>query len=232
MQPEQLIIIVGALLIGSLLVLGGILAGVRGRRSASDRDDRQAAGGSPAAASGQAPKREPPSWLSEWQRKLPPDVVVLARDAASGAWVVEIEGQRYRRLSDVHDDKAATKIASALEGLKAFAGLSSQASPESADGQPAQPGSSLPPPTGPRRPKQATYSAPEGSIIAQIERILQLELGRRPDLAERGIHMGALPDGSLVVEVDGSFYRTPDEIPDAAAREVVLHAVRTWESSS
>jgi len=59
-----------------------------------------------------------------------------------------------------------------------------------------------------------------------------LELGRRPDLAIRSIHMGALPDGSLVVEVDGSFYRTPDEIPDAATREIVLRAVRTWETSS
>ena len=44
--------------------------------------------------------------------------------------------------------------------------------------------------------------------------------------------MGALPDGSLVVEVDGGFYRAPDEIPDAAARDLVLRAVRTWESSS
>ena len=231
MEPEQLILIGGALLIGTLLVLGGILAGLRGRRrSKSDRGDL------PAAASGQASTREPPSWLNEWQRKLPPDVVLLARDAATGEWVVEIEGQRYRRLGDVHDDNAATKIVSAIDGLKAFAGLASKASSEStapqrlgAIGDPASP---LPPPAGPRKPKQATYAAPEGSIIAQIEQILQLELGQRPDLASRSIHMGALPDGSLVVEVDGGFYRSPDEIPDAPAREVVLRAVRTWETSS
>ncbi|HKZ85615.1 MAG TPA: hypothetical protein VJ793_18410 [Anaerolineae bacterium] len=231
MEPEQLILIVGALLIGALLVLGGILAGLRGRRRSKSDHGRL-----PAAASGQAPKREPPYRMNEWPRKLPPDVVLLARDAATGEWVVEIEGQRYRRLGDVHDDKAAAKIVSAIDGLKAFAGLASKASPESTAPQRisvvSDPGPPVPPPTGPRRPKQATYSAPEGSIIAQIEQILQLELGRRPDLAIRSIHMGALPDGSLVVEVDGSFYRTPDEIPDAATREIVLRAVRTWETSS
>jgi hypothetical protein len=231
MEPEQLILIVGALLIGALLVLGGIWAGLRGRRrSKSDRGDL------PAAAPGQAPKREPSSWRNEWQRKLPPDVVLLARDAASGEWLVEIEGQRYRRLSDIHDDQAATKIVSAIEGLKTFAGLGLKTSPESSApqriGVVSDPGSPLPPSTGPRKSIQATYSAPEGSIIAQIEQILQLELGRHPDLASRSIHMGALPDGSLVVEADGHFYRTPDEIPDAAARDIVLRAVRTWEASS
>jgi hypothetical protein len=235
MEPEQLILIVGALLIGSLLVLGGILAGLRGRRRGkSDRGDL------PAAAAGQTPKQEPPSWLNEWQRKLPPDVVLLARDSASGAWLVEIEGQRYRRLSDVHDDKVAMKIVSAIDGLKAFAGLPSApqrlsaiSDPEStAPQRTGAPQSPLPPLTEPRGPKPATYSAPVGSIIAQIEQILQLELGRRPDLASRSIHMGALPDGSLVVEVDGSFYRAPDEIHDAAAREIVLRAVRMWETSS
>ena len=241
MEPEQLIAIVGALLIGSLLVLGGILVGLRSRRRTTDpRHSPDPL--LPSADAGLEPMRTQPSRLSDWQRKWPPDVIVLARDAASGAWVVEMEGQRYRRLGDVHDDKAATKIASALEGLKAFAGLApdslhggvaAQESPESTAPQRlSEPGSSLPPPAGPRRPKQATYPAPEGSIIAQIERILQLELGQRPDLAERAINMGALPDGSLVVEVDGGFYRAPDEIPDAAARDLVLRAVRTWESSS
>jgi hypothetical protein len=91
---------------------------------------------------------------------------------------------------------------------------------------------SRPPPTGSRRAGQATYPAPQGSIIAQIETILQRELSLRPELSNRTIHMGALPDGSLVIEVDVGFYRTPDEIPDPRVRDVVMFAVRTWEKSS
>jgi len=243
--PEQFLLLGGAILLGALLVLGGALIGVRSRRRGTDESEDPSA-----TAPTEAPpskdvsealptKREPSKWLSEWQRKLPPDVIVVSRDAESGEWLVEIEGQRYRRLSDIHDDKAATKIASALEGLRVFAGIGTSKPSESAPSLPfaaspalAESETPLPPPSGPRKLRQATYPAPEGSIIAQIETILQRELALRPELAHRTIHMGALPDGSLVIEVDVSFYRAPDEIPDPRVRDVVMLAVRTWEKSS
>ena len=77
----------------------------------------------------------------------------------------------------------------------------------------------------------ASYPAPEGSIIAQIETILQRELTLHPDLLDRSIHMGATSDGSLLIEIDHTFYKSPNDVPDPKVHEVVLRAVRTWEKS-
>lgn len=250
MDTGQFLLLAGAILLGALLVLGGALIGLRSRRKSEQAGEDPSAQATIEPIESAAPleavkdtpssRRETLSRLSEWQRKLPPDVIVLNRDVASGEWIVEIEGQRYRRLSDIHDDKAASKIVSAIEGLKVFAGIVSLA-PEAArpDPFPAQPRAEppasdapLPPPVGPRKLRQATYPAPEGSIIAQIETILQRELSLHPELGDRAVHMGALPDGSLLIEVDVNFYRSPDEIPDPRVRELVMLAVRTWEKSS
>jgi hypothetical protein len=243
MELGPFLILGGALLLGALLVVGGILIGLRSRRQgdqppADDPLAPQTAGAQPAQSAGLSqPRREPPAWLADWQRKLPPDSILLNRDAANGEWVVEVQGQRYRRLSDIHDDNAAAKILGAIEGLKTFAGLASTAPPaptESGPIPPASPAAAAPSPieSSPRGFRQATYPAPAGSIIAQIETILQRELEQHPDLSDRSIHMGARPDGSLLIEVDRNLYRSPDEIADARVREVVMLAVRTWEKSS
>ncbi len=244
MDTGQFILVSAVIFLGALLLLGGAVIGLRSRRqSQSETDDPSAPAqveAPPAVDAGELPglKRGSPSRFSDWQRKLPPDVIVLSRDAATDEWLVEIEGQRYRRLSDIHDDKAATKIASAIDGLKAFAGIVALETPAPASSRQLDMPTALTqsepsqPPTAPRRAGQATYPAPQGSIIAQIETILQRELSLRPELSHRTVHMGALPDGSLVIEVDVDFYRSPDEIPDPRVRDVVMFAVRTWEKSS
>ena len=184
------------------------------------------------AAHATAPAGESSSSLGlDLRRKLPPDTIVLTREPGTGDWLIEVDGQRYRRLSDIHDDKAASKILGALEGMKSFAGLSAQA-----PAAPLRPGpsSATPAPLPPavRRSGQATYPAPQGSIIAQIETILQRELALHADVAHRHVHMGVAPDGSLLIEVDTSFYRTPDEIPDRRIHDLVKLAVHTWEKSN
>jgi hypothetical protein len=243
MELGPFLLLGGALLLGALLVVGGVFIGLRSRRqgdqpSANDPFAPQTTEAPPAqSASLSLPRREPASWLADWQRKLPPDSILLSRDAASGEWVVEVQGQRYRRLGDIHDDNAAAKILSAIEGLRTFAGVTLTAPSAPAEPMPA---SSAPPAvealpatvSPPRGFHQATYPAPAGSIIAQIETILQRELEQHPDLSDRSIHMGARPDGSLLIEVDRNLYRSPDEIADARVREVVMLAVRTWEKSS
>ncbi len=229
----------GAVLVGALLVAGGVLIGLRSRRQATDKPadpftpPTEAPDAAPVVEA--AAKREAPTWLSSWQRKLPPDVILLSRDAATGEWLVELEGQRYRRLAEVHDDRAASKILGALEGMEAFAGITQMIPAEPAPLPPAPTQPAPPPPVSGStagRMRQATYPAPAGSIIAQIEAMLQRELALRPEFGERAIHMGALPDGSLVIEVDLNFYKSPNDIPDPRVRDVVMAAVRTWEKSS
>ncbi len=251
MAPEQLLLLGGILLAGMLLVVGGAWIGLRARRQGAGdvnplkpaSDDRLR----PASAEALGPlRRESPAWLSELQRKLPPDAVLISRDSATGEWVVELEGQRYRRLNEVHDDKAAAKIVSAIEGIKVFAGIAPATGPESSSTPPA-----ARPPLSPsttlrvnsveglagaahvlRRSASATYPAPEGSIIAQIETILQKEIALHPELSQRSIHMGATPDGSLLIEVDRQFYKSPDDVPELPVRDLVMQAVRAWETSS
>lgn len=262
MDAGRFVLFTGIVLIALLLLLGGAFAMLRSRRRGDEdgtpsqaEEPRTEAGGvmarpgeeggqpqtgdlSAVSADRPAPSRiDLMNRLSDWQRKLPPDVILLNRDAVSGEWIVEIEGQRYRRLSDIHDDKAATKILSAIEGLKVFAGLASVGPAETASDSSA-PIQASPPagqPAGyvpPRTFGQATYPAPPGSIIAQIETILQREVLLHPETANRHIHMGAAPDGSLLIEIDSSYHKSPNDIPDANLRELVLRAVRTWEKSS
>ena len=243
MDATLFLILAVAILIGGLLVAGGALIGLRARRRgeapaandsfAPSRGESPPPAGPVEVASTPAPRAPSAAWLADWQRRLPPDVVVLNRDVVTGDWLVELEGQRYRHLGDVHDDKAASKILSALEGLKSFAGLSPAAGDSAAQASvPVSASAPLPPPIGPRKFRQAQYPAPEGSIIAQIETILQRELSLHPELKDRSIHMGATPDGSLLIEVDVNFYRAPDDIPDPTVRDIVMTAVRTWEKSN
>jgi hypothetical protein len=245
MEAGQFALFAGILLLALLLLLGGAIVVLRSRRqpptgeqAPPSTEPTTAPGTLPATAPAEpsAPARleQLSNRLSDWQRKLPPDVVLLSRDQATGEWLVEVDGQRYRRLGDIHDNRAATKILSAIEGMKSFAGLLPTEPPPPSPPSPAQ---SIPAPAAPdtaasaraARAGLATYPAPEGSIIAQIETLLQREIALNHDLADRNIHMGAAPDGSLLIEIDSHFYKSPNDIPEPKVRELVLRAVRTWE---
>ena len=239
MEPGQFLLFSGILLVALLLLLGGAIVTLRSRRRGeASHEDRvaQERASAPSAEPAAAPRSDLANRLGDWQRKLPPDAVLLSRDAPTGEWIVELEGQRYRRLSDIHDDRAAAKILSAIEGVKRFAGLTpaEPAAPASAPPVPSASGpAAAPAATTPRKAGSglASYPAPEGSIIAQIETLLQRELTLHPDLLDRNIHMGATSDGSLLIEIDHTFYKSPNDVPDPKVREAVLRAVRTWEKS-
>jgi len=174
---------------------------------------------------------------------LPADAVVVARDAASGEWVVEINGMRYEALKEIHDDRVASKVLAALGGLQKFAGITP---PVTRDLKPTA--VVLPPPntqapgldpavaralaqSGPA-PTLPLYPAPPNSILAQIETILQRNLIRYPELVDRKIHIGAAPDGSLLIEVDRQFYHHADEITELPVRDFIKAAIHEWERTA
>jgi len=175
---------------------------------------------------------------------LPADAVVVTRDAASGGWVVEMNGMRYEALKDIHDDRAASKVLAALSGLQQFAGIAAPQVNRDLKSTPTVLPPSNPPvlglePTvaqalaqsGPA-PTLPLYPAPPNSILAQIETILQRNLIRYPELADRKIHIGAAPDGSLLIEVDRQFYHHADEIADLPVRDFIKAAIREWERTA
>jgi hypothetical protein len=183
------------------------------------------------------------------------EAIAVLRDPLANEWVVEVNGMRYRNLKDIHDDKAASKVLAAIGGLQRFVGTipiaTAAATPASA--QPAAspvpivpPGESIPfapPDSLPRlepvivtalsqsaptasKPK---YPAPAGSILDQIEKVLQRNLLRDPELMARRVHIGAAADGSLLIEVDWSTYKSAEEVPEIRVRDLIKASIQEWE---
>ena len=151
---------------------------------------------------------------------------------------------QYRNLKDIHDDRAADKVLEALSGLQRFAGtipiVKPDLKPPLAGGvaaAPAAPAKDIEPSVA-QAMKQgaaastALYPAPPNSILDQIEKILQHNLMRYPEFAERKIHVGAASDGSLLIEVDRQFYQHADEVPDLTVRGVIKASIQEWERSA
>ena len=238
MPPEfttLLIIVIGLAVL--LLVIGVVLT-LRARPSKSVPADQPAAEQSTTSNTESASKASP----RPGKTNLPADAVVLMRDDASGSWIVNVNGMQYSTLKEVHDDRTASKLLEALGGLQLFAGITPGAPQPNPIGPPS-PGTTNPnaemnpmvaqaltqsdlPPSLPQ------YPAPPGSIVAQIETILQRNLGQHPELAARKIHVGAAPDSSLLIEVDRQIYHHVDELSDPAVRDLVKKSIQDWERTT
>jgi hypothetical protein len=161
------------------------------------------------------------------------DMIVVAHDPTSDEWWVEVNGTRYRNLKDIHDDLAARKVLDALGGLQRFAGsipiaAASRSAPivkadSTIDKAIALAASN--PASGPKFP------APKNSILDQIETVLQNNLVKTPALNNRNIHIGSAPDGTIIIEVDREFYKSPDEVPEPAVRDFIKSSIQQWERS-
>lgn len=254
---DRFFIIAGIVGLALLLLTVGLIAALRGRRTASI--DESPVDGAPA-----------PSWVKNIAGaagktltgaapivNASAEAVVVLRDAASNEWVVEVNGMRYQNLKDIHDDKAASKVLAAIEGLRQFAGIALTATPAAptVDKSPAAPvpivpaGESIPfvpPDSLPRlepvivsalaqsastvtKPK---YPAPAGSILDQIEKVLQRNLLKDPELVSRRIHIGAAADGSLLIEVDWSTYKSAEEVPEIRVRDLIKASIQEWERTA
>jgi hypothetical protein len=151
---------------------------------------------------------------------------------------------RFEALKDMHDDRTASKVLAALGGLQQFAGIAPQSVNRDLKATTVvTPSTSTPTPgldpivaqalaqSGPA-PSLPLYPAPPNSILAQIETILQRNLIRYPELADRKIHIGAAPDGSLLIEVDRQLYHHADEITELPVRDYIKAAIQEWERTA
>jgi len=175
---------------------------------------------------------------------IPGDAILVLRDPASSEWLVEVNGMQYHNLKDIHDDRAANKVLEALSGLQRFAGTIPIVKPElkapsgGVASTPVAPAQKVEPSVAQAmKPGSATVStglhpAPPNSILDQIDKILQHNLMRYPEFAERKIHVGAANDGSLLIEVDRQFYPHADEVPDLTIRGVIKASIQEWERSA
>lgn len=246
---DRFILLAAVLLVAMLLVGAGVAIALRNsgkRKDQSPIDDKPAPDWvkSVAGAAGKSLTRA--ETIS-----APPDAIVVLRDAVTGQWQVEVNGMRYAQLRDIHDDKAAARVLAALGGLQVFAGgipivtppatstpsLAVEPPTEAKPVEPGRPiGVKLEPPvaaalsTGPTsKPK---YPAPAGSILEQIEKVLQHNLLQDPELSQRRIHIGASADGSLLIEVDHQLFKSADDVTDARARQIIKASIQEWERTA
>lgn len=166
---------------------------------------------------------------------------------ADGELVIEFQGQRCRRLSDVRDAETGRRLLAMLGELAMFSQGLAVPPTKSAERAPVSEdqflGQLVAPPSGPapikipslveslRAPAHKPGPMPVG-IAGQIEQVLQQQLVDNSTLRGRSIHIVTGRDGSLNVEVEGQLLHWPDGVSELAVREAVQKAVRTWEASA
>jgi len=174
------------------------------------------------------------------------DELRIGHAPAGGALVIEMDGRRYRRLSDLPSEESGRQVLAMIGELTAFAqglGVPAQTS------QPATPApdeflkqlsaaASAPAPLKSyslleslRTPTPKPAPMPIG-IAGQVEQILQQQLADNPTLRGWSIHIVTAPDGSLQVQVEGQSLHWPDSVPDGPVRDVVQKAIRAWEQTA
>ncbi len=251
MDFNRFVIFAGILLVALVVTLVGLFVALRGRsarsKTQSPIDDKPAPDWvkNLAGATGKTLTR-----TESLIARAPDEALVVARDPVTGEWAIEFGGGRYTRLSDIHDDKLASKMLEALSAIQRFAGaipitaaaptLPMEAAPQSSElpsVKPAKPvglepivaevlNQSSPPPS------KARYPAPPNSILDQIDKVLQRNLLREPSLAQRKVHVGAAVDGSLLIEVDWNFYKSANDVPEPDVRELIKRSIQEWERTT
>ena len=69
---------------------------------------------------------------------------------------------------------------------------------------------------------------PPKSIAEQIDEILQEKIAGT-SYRQRGLHVGAGPQGHALFQCDGLSYEAVDDLPDAEARSLIRAAIAEWE---
>ncbi len=76
---------------------------------------------------------------------------------------------------------------------------------------------------------QAIPSAEPMSIAEQIEEMLQYRLTLTSDFAGRSIHVRQGLHGAVLIEVDGTYFESVDDVTDAEAREFIRGIIEEWQ---
>lgn len=80
-----------------------------------------------------------------------------------------------------------------------------------------------------RRGKLELSQLPELNIAAAIEAYLQHKLTQTNEFAGREIHVHPATDGGVVIEVDGMYFESVNDVTDDAARKFISTAIQEWQ---
>ncbi len=128
-----------------------------------------------------------------------------------------------------------------LEGKPVAAPISSPAAPSSQPAPVAQTSQAapVPPPTAsppqPAAPKPSAMAredrpiAPAGSIVSQIDSILQARIAGTP-LEDKGVFLAQSSEGGVMVYVGLTKYMGIDDVPDPGIKAAIRAAITEWEN--
>ncbi len=71
----------------------------------------------------------------------------------------------------------------------------------------------------------------ELSVAEQIDAILQQFIAVDPEMSNRSIHLISNPSGGILIEVDGTMYQKPGDIPEQPIQLLIKRAVKKWDSA-
>jgi hypothetical protein len=89
-----------------------------------------------------------------------------------------------------------------------------------------------PQPPAPRTPvlaKEERPIAPAGSIVSQIDSILQARIAGTA-IEEKGVFLAQSPEGAVMVYVGLTKYQGIDEVPDPEIKAAIRAAITEWEN--
>lgn len=158
----------------------------------------------------------------------PPDLFTpigsLHRDRRTGELVLERQG-RFYRSADQLTGSERSELETAARDLLTWLDLTPKAAPE----KPAVERPIVPPPAPPAiRPEPVNRPAAAGSIVAQVDEILQ-EMLATSEHANRSIHLSERPECGVLVWIGAQRYEGIDAVPDEDVKSILRAAVKEWE---
>ena len=72
-------------------------------------------------------------------------------------------------------------------------------------------------------------ATPAGSIVGQIDSILQMRLAGTP-LEDRGVFLAQSPEGGVMVYIGLTKYNGIDDVPDPEVKAAIRAAIAEWEN--
>jgi hypothetical protein len=79
------------------------------------------------------------------------------------------------------------------------------------------------------RTKTEFVPVPELNLAGAIEAYLQHKLRHTPEYTARSIHVHPSPDGSVAIEVDGTFYDAVGDVAEADVRSFLSTTIQEWQ---
>ena len=122
-----------------------------------------------------------------------------------------------------------------LEGRPAAAPVKASSLPTSQPRPVIEPPQNAPTPSTPSAPRPVVIAkedrpvAPAGSIVTQIDSILQTRLAGTP-LEDRGVFLAQSPEGGVMVYVGLTKYMGLEDVPDPEIKAAIRSAITEWEN--